>query len=267
MVLEDGSTVTGDVVIAADGVHSACRKAVLGDEFEEAPSAVSCFRTLIPTALLRDDAETQELVKEPGVVTEVGSPDRRIIFYPCSGGETTNVLATLPREQALLETSSEGNRLSVRERMLVAYSEFAKPMRSLLSKSTEEAVTLWELFDLDPLPRWCEGTMALMGDAAHPYSPFLAQGSAQAIEDAISLSVMLPLGTQAKDVPQRLQWYEECRKDHATKIQEYSRMRGRESSGQRGKPPSGEEVMRFIGYIVAHSELVNSSKFFASKNV
>lgn len=55
--------------------------------------------------------------------------------------------------------------------MLVAYSEFAKPMRSLLSKSTEEAVTLWELFDLDPLPRWCEGTMALMGDAAHPYSP------------------------------------------------------------------------------------------------
>lgn len=235
VTLADGSALVADVVIAADGVHSQTRKTVFGglgsSTVEERPSAASCFRCLIPTAALLGDPETRPLVEEPGKLTEATSPDRKLIFYPCSGGQQTNVLATLPREHVASPSPREG--------LLRAYAGFARPVRAMLEKAAEGSVSAYELFDLDPLPSWTKGRVALLGDAAHPFSPFLAQGAAQAMEDAVSLSVMLPLGTLAEQVPSRLRLYEECRKERATKIQEMSRVRGRQASGDQGPPPSG----------------------------
>ncbi|TDZ14512.1 FAD-dependent monooxygenase OpS4 [Colletotrichum orbiculare MAFF 240422] len=264
VTLADGTVIAGDVVVAADGVHSACRKLAFGPELRETPSPVCCFRTLIPTASLLEDPDTRDLVREEGTLTEVSGLDRRVIFYPCSGGKQTNVLATLPREAGGW-TESGWDNSAKRDKLLSAYAEFASPVVRMLEKATEEGVTAWQLFDLDPLPSWTKGSVALVGDSAHPFSPFLAQGAAQAVEDAIALSAMLPLGTRADDVPRRLRWYEECRRDRATKIQEFSRLRGREASGQRGEPAAGEDIQRFAGYIMMHNELVNATEFLKAK--
>ncbi|OBR03126.1 FAD binding domain protein [Colletotrichum higginsianum IMI 349063] len=259
VTLTDGTTVEGDVIIGADGVHSACRKMLLGSEFQETPSPLSCFRTLIPTKQLLEDPLTAGLVSRPGKMTEAASDDRKIIFYPCSGGSQTNVLAILPRDNDGSKSVENNKRLQ----FLSAYANFAAPLRHMIQHTAEENITMWDLFYLDPLPKWTNNFAALMGDAAHPYAP--SQGSAQAIEDAISLSVMLRKGTQAYEIPTRLQWYEECRKARATKIQNFSHGRTGDSA-ERDKPhAAGQEIHQIAGYIMRHNEYINSSTFLASK--
>jgi len=96
------------------------------------------------------------------------------------------------------------------------------------------------------LPKWCEGSSAIIGDAAHPFQPcktfYLAiheickantiqdmgQGGAMAIEDAVSVAVLLPLGTTKQQIPERLRLYEQCRKERNETVLMYTRMNGRD---------------------------------------
>lgn len=95
--LSDGTTVTGDLVVGADGVHSKTRLSVLGRDVSQFSSGQACYRWLIPTALLADDPATKTFVDMPGHFVQVAGPDKRIVMYPCAGGALTNCLAILPR--------------------------------------------------------------------------------------------------------------------------------------------------------------------------
>jgi salicylate hydroxylase len=79
----------------------------------------------------------------------------------------------------------------------------------------------WALYDREPLPRWSVGRVTLMGDAAHPMLPFLAQGACQAIEDAATLARLLR-DADASAIPERLARYEALRKPRATQVQQGS---------------------------------------------
>lgn len=100
VTLADGTTVKADVIIGADGVHSLTRKVVFGESYQEQPSALSCFRFLIPTKSLEEDSETRVFVEKPGTMMDLVGPDRRIILYPCSQDEYLNVLPIVPRQLA-----------------------------------------------------------------------------------------------------------------------------------------------------------------------
>jgi salicylate hydroxylase len=80
----------------------------------------------------------------------------------------------------------------------------------------------WAIFDRDPLPRWSVGRTTLLGDAAHPMLPFLAQGGAMAMEDGLVLAHALQAGG---DVVQALRTYESLRKARTTRVQLGSRDR------------------------------------------
>jgi len=83
----------------------------------------------------------------------------------------------------------------------------------------------WTLYDRDPLPRWTSGRVTLLGDAAHPMLPYLAQGAAQAIEDGYVLAEVL---AASRDDPQRaLLAYEQARRPRTARIQLHARERGR----------------------------------------
>ena len=71
-----------------------------------------------------------------------------------------------------------------------------------------------------------KGKLALLGDAAHPFTPHQGQGAGQAIEDAASLAVVFPPGTKKDEISVRLELYEKIRKERAETIQEYSRIAG-----------------------------------------
>lgn len=80
------------------------------------------------------------------------------------------------------------------------------------------------------LPTFIHGRLALLGDAAHPFLPHQGQGGGQAIEDAVALAALLPLGTQPHDIPDRLQLYNSCRYERSHKIQQFTRTAGKDAS-------------------------------------
>lgn len=110
--------------------------------------------------------------------------------------------------------------------MLESGASLAPQVRALLEKAPEESLKVWTLLDMEVLPTWINGNMALLGDAAHPFLPHQAQGGGQAMEDAISLAAVLPLGTKKEDVPERLILYQKCRQERANKIQDGTRLSG-----------------------------------------
>lgn len=113
-------------------------------------------------------------------------------------------------------------------KLLQVYEKFNPDLLALLDKADAETLKVWELMDMDPLPGWTCDRLALLGDSAHPFLPHQGQGAGIAMEDAASLAVVLPRDTQASDVAERLQLYESFRLQRAHRIQEYSRIAGRD---------------------------------------
>jgi Acetoacetate decarboxylase (ADC) len=130
------------------------------------------------------------------------------------------------------------------------YKDFDPVVLTILDQAEPESLKLWTLLDMDKLPTWINDKLALLGDAAHPLLPRKAntlrsvhdayewsdqaQGGAAAIEDALSLSAVLPFGTRPADVPERLHLYEKIRYERAHAIQQFTRLAGRDLDQQDG---------------------------------
>ncbi|KAL6154203.1 hypothetical protein ACJQWK_01744 [Exserohilum turcicum] len=111
--------------------------------------------------------------------------------------------------------------------MLRVFENFDPTLTGLMRKANPAQIKVWQLMDMEEIP-WTRDRVALLGDAAHPFTPHQGQGAAMAIEDAASLSVVLPQGTKPEEVVERLQLYEQIRRERAHKIQELSRQAGRD---------------------------------------
>lgn len=102
--------------------------------------------------------------------------------------------------------------------MLEVYKDFHVSIKAILAKAEDAKV--WKLLDMEQLPTFVYGKIALLGDAAHPFLPHQGQGGGQAIEDGVAMAALLPLGTTSEDLPERLKLYEKCRYEvsHDSKI-------------------------------------------------
>jgi 6-hydroxynicotinate 3-monooxygenase len=101
-----------------------------------------------------------------------------------------------------------------------AFAEFHPQVRQVLAACP--AVHKWALVDRDPLPRWSEGNVTLLGDACHPMTPYMAQGAAMAIEDAAVLSRCLENVDRA-GVADAFRRFEATRKPRTSRVQLASR--------------------------------------------
>ncbi|HYZ22997.1 MAG TPA: FAD-dependent monooxygenase, partial [Rhodopila sp.] len=172
---EDGETAEADMVIGADGVHSVVRDAMLGPEAPRFTGRVA-YRTVFPTALL-NGMKVEPCVKWWG-------PDRHIVSYFVNPrrDELYFVTSTPEPEFNVESWSAKGDLRTLR----AAYDTFHPQVRAILAACPD--VHKWALVERDPLPRWVEGNVALLGDACHPMTPYMAQGASTAIEDAAVLS-------------------------------------------------------------------------------
>ena len=170
------------------------------------------------------DAETAPLIYDPGFIKMWYAKDRKIVVYPTANDTILNFVCIHPA--GLSETSDGYNTEAKKSHLLEVYASFSKSLQALLRKADPETLRVYPFFDLDKLPSFISNRMAVIGDAAHPFLPHLAQGGAMAIEDAVALGTMLGRDTTPQSVPDRLQLYNKARYERASLIQHYTRLVG-----------------------------------------
>ncbi|KAK4891432.1 hypothetical protein LTR27_009927 [Elasticomyces elasticus] len=252
ITLEDGSTVQGDVVVGADGVHSRARTSIPGGDKHPFDSGKSAFRFLLPTDVLSSDPQTAEFISKTGYLTMWIAEDRRLIMYPCVNNTMMNFVAIHPSKESEADITGAGwQETGSKARMLEIYKSFAPSIRAILEKADESKLKVWQLLDMEQMPSFIHEKLAVIGDAAHPFLPHQGQGGGQAIEDGVALAAVLPMGTTPADVKERLQIFEECRYERAHKIQSFTRTAGMDTAELAAK---GEklDMMVYMAYNFGH---------------
>jgi salicylate hydroxylase len=208
----DGSSVTADVVLGADGIHSVVRQTMVADRPRF--SGQTIYRGLIPADRLRS------LLVEPKVIIWLG-PGQHCVCYPISAGRLISFAATTPAGDRRTESWSAEGRV---DDLLAAYQGWNEEITRVLEAA--DTVHCWALHDRDTVDRWSGSRVTLVGDAAHPMLPFGAQGANQAIEDAAALAVCLR-DTAPGDLAGRLRRYEEIRRPRTETVHKTMRENAR----------------------------------------
>ena len=208
MSFSNGDTAEADAVIGADGVHSVVREFMFGKEDPRFTGRVA-YRTVFPTSLLNG------LPVEPCI--KWWGPDRHIVSYFINPrrDELYFVTSTPEPEFSIESWSAKGDLGTLR----AAYDTFHPQVRAILAACLD--VHKWALVERDPLPHWTEGNVALLGDACHPMTPYMAQGASTSIEDAAVLARCLQ-GVGRDGVSYALGRYEAARKPRTSCIQQTS---------------------------------------------
>jgi salicylate hydroxylase len=206
----DGSGVPADLVIGADGIHSPVRHSLFGPDEPRYTGLVS-WRAVVPRKRVEGLPNLDSFTKWWGP-----TPERQIVTFPLSRGSEIFVFATTPQEN----WTEEGWTLAgdVAE-LRAAFADFHPEARSLLDACAE--VTRSALHVRSPMQAWASGGAVLLGDAAHPMVPFMAQGACMAIEDAVVLARAVE-GVDAAGVPAALSCYEAARIPRTSRVQEGS---------------------------------------------
>lgn len=173
--LEDGSTVTGDVVIGADGWRSIVRDTLWGPSAPEFSGMVA-WRGLIPM----DDLPEQ--LRSWVGTTWIG-PGGHAVHYPLHQGKLMNFVATIEGKDW---NSQGGNITGTHEECLSDFEGWHEDVRSLIKASPQ--LVKWALVRGEPIEHWTKGRITLLGDACHATLPFLAQGAVHSIEDGLVLA-------------------------------------------------------------------------------
>lgn len=167
VTLSDGRQIEFNLVVGCDGIHSLVRKTLHGAQSPRFTGNM-CWRALTPV-----DAFPPGLVA-PDMTIWMG-PLGHIVVYYVRGGQFVNMVAS--RETKTWVEESWSVESSAQE-MSAAFPKVGGDMRMLIDRA--QRCFKWGLFDRDPLPWWSRGRITLLGDAAHPMLPFLAQGAAMA---------------------------------------------------------------------------------------
>ena len=196
--LGDGSETRPDLVIGADGLHSVARQAVCGSL---APffTGQTAWRAIVPNVSGR----------APEARVHMG-PKRHVVSYPLRGGEVLNIVAVQERDTWVEESWSQQDSP---ETLRAAFADFCPEVQEMLS--AVEKVHLWGLFRHPVAPDWHRGGAVLLGDAAHPMLPFLAQGASMALEDAWVLADALDLPGSLQT---RLAAYQTRRRERVVRV-------------------------------------------------
>jgi salicylate hydroxylase len=196
----------GQALIGADGLWSRVRERLHG-------AAEPCFSGLVARRALIPAEDLPAAYREPDVRLWLG-PRGHVVHYPVAGGERINLVAISAGDWTGKDWDAESGAQPFPGR-------WAEMPGRLLAAAT--GFRRWALADRPPLRRWGAERITLLGDAAHPMLPFLAQGAAAALEDAVALSWWL---AEADDVPAALRAYEAERVPRTTRLQAAARRTG-----------------------------------------
>jgi salicylate hydroxylase len=207
----NGVTVEGDLVIAADGIHSELRRHVAPPSSPVFSGSVA-YRGLVPHERI------------PHWPTEswqmwLGKA-KHFLTFPVRAGQLINFVGFVPADKEMKESwSAPGDPAVLR----AEFTGWDPRIEGLLQQV--QTTFRWALYDREPLPTWTKGRLTLLGDAAHPMLPHLGQGANQSIEDGMALATILARAN-GDTVPTALKVYERLRRERVALVQRGARENG-----------------------------------------
>jgi 2-polyprenyl-6-methoxyphenol hydroxylase-like FAD-dependent oxidoreductase len=193
---ECGFTTTADLVIGADGIHSAIREQIVADD---KPEYVGCavWRATIDSSRLPDN------LYENSLNTWVGQ-SRHVVTYWLKGGQSLNFVGAV---KCARENDEHWITKHSWHEMQSDFKGWHQNIQAIIAACDRDSCERWALGWRQPVENWCsdKGRGILIGDAAHPTPPFLAQGACMAIEDAAVLARALSYNPTIKHAFQLFQ--------------------------------------------------------------
>ena len=219
ILLEDKSVLEADLIIGADGERSFCRDALLGHPDPPHHSGDIVFRTVIPIEKLRGDLELVGLLEPPAVHFWLG-PDAHALSYSLKEDGLLNVVLIRPEFPDAQATF--GPQQVEMGQFRGSVKHWDRAFKKLLEYAQQGSQ--WILVECTDLPSWTHpaSKFTLLGDSAHAMLPYLAQGAAQAIEDAAILSGLLCHIEHKCQTADILSIYEMLRKPRAMQVKRQS---------------------------------------------
>jgi len=206
-VLTDGSKIEGDVIIGADGIKSVVRAQMLGQEKPRFTGNIAWRMTVAVEKLGRN---------APLPLASVWMGEgKHAVTYLLRGGMIANLVAVVERDDWQNESWTERGS---REDALADFKGWHPTITTLIEKADKHY--RWALFDRDPLDQWVDGRAVIIGDAAHPMLPFMAQGAVQAVEDGYVLAQSL---AKIDDIDTALDKFFKQRHGRTARVQKASR--------------------------------------------
>jgi 2-polyprenyl-6-methoxyphenol hydroxylase-like FAD-dependent oxidoreductase len=202
-VLADGQHLEGDVVVAADGIASRLRHALLPPAAPRGTGLVA-WRAVVPADGFDIDAVTGEAWGRGDMFGAARLTEDRVHWFASARGPQSSGRSERAEHEMLLER----------------FADWHAPIPGIIGSTPPEAIIRTELREMPSLSTWISGRVALLGDAAHAMLPNLGQGGCQAIEDAAVLATSL---WTAGDVHDALSAYEQARRPRAEEIARQSR--------------------------------------------
>ena len=202
----NGVVAEGDVVIAADGIHSELRHKVTPPSHPVFSGSVA-YRGVIPHDRIPSwptDSWLMWLGK-----------GKHFLTFPLRAGKLINYVGFVPADEEMKESWSAPGDPNVLRR---EFADWEPRIGSLLSQVSA-------MYDREPLLTWSRGRLTLLGDAAHPMLPHLGQGANQSIEDGMALATILARANR-ETVALALLAYEGLRRERVSLIQRGARENG-----------------------------------------
>lgn len=166
-----------DIVIGADGLKSAVRERLYSSEPANFTGFVA-WRGLVDRTLVKD------IALDPQFAT-YSSNDKLFVRYPVRNGDLINYVAIARKDDFLSESWAEPADVS---EVAAQFSEWHQNVSDIILATPSDKCMRWALFTRAPLNNWINGRVCLLGDAAHPTTPFFGMGAAMAIEDSLILA-------------------------------------------------------------------------------
>lgn len=205
----DGTSVTADAVVASDGLRSPTRDILFNIEAPHYTHRVA-YRSVIPREAI-DEADLDPHCKWWG-------PDRHFVHYHIKAGEELAFTTSVADPTFATESWTATGDVEV---LRDSFAEFHPHVQAILRAC--ESVNRWGIHARDPLAEWSDGAVVLMGDACHTMPPYMGQGAAMAMEDAIVLArCIAEVGGEPSCLPGAFGRYEATRKERTTQMQAIS---------------------------------------------